>query len=185
MAFYKRSVFLVDPKFQLNFALIVAGMILCASVLYPIILIDFIDDLVVKYPNLASEVGSSSSTMIVYLLIVQAVFILVCGIICIFLTHKIAGPLYKLKSHLSGIRQGEPITPLAFRTSDYFSDVAEEVSLFLDTVRVNQEKDFLYLDEVAAFVGNLSGALPEDKKPVINEITRRLQEIQDRYKRSL
>jgi hypothetical protein len=185
LAFYKRSVFLVDPKFQLNFALIIAGMILCASVLYPIILVDYVNDVVEKYPNLATELGSSSSTIIIYLLVVQAVFVLVCGIICIFLTHKIAGPLYKLKTHLSGIRHGEPITPLAFRTSDYFSDVAEEVSLFLDTVRMNQEKDFLYLDEVSAFVGNLSSALPEDKKPVINEITRRLQEIQDRYKRSL
>jgi len=93
--------------------------------------------------------------------------------------------MHKLKNHLSSIRQGAPITPIGFRNGDHFHDVAEEVSLFLESVAQNQENDFEYLEEVDAFLQNLSPVVPDDKKPVINEISRRLSEISSRYKNSL
>lgn len=97
------------------------------------------------------------------------------------MTHKVAGPMYKLKSHLTAIRSGETITPLRFRNGDYFQDVAEEVSLFLETVQLNQENDFLYLEEVAQYIQNLSPVVPDDKKPILNEISVKLREISSRY----
>jgi hypothetical protein len=97
----------------------------------------------------------------------------------------VAGPLYKLKNHLAAIREGEPITPLTFRNGDYFHDVAEEVTLFLDTVVANQENDFQYVDEVSVYLDNLVSVVPDDKKPVLSEISRRLMEIKSRYKKSL
>lgn len=106
-------------------------------------------------------------------------------ILFIFFTHKIAGPMYKLKTHLENIRNGGAITPLTFRDGDHFQDVAEEISLFLETVSNNQENDFQYLDEVSIYLDNLSSILPDDKKPVINEISRKLELIKSRYKKSL
>jgi hypothetical protein len=102
----------------------------------------------------------------------------------IFFTHKIAGPLYKLKNHLAAIREGHEITPLTFRKGDYFEDVAEEVTLFLETVVNNQESDFEYVEEVSQYINNLSSVVPDDKKPVLNEISRQLIEIKSRYKKS-
>lgn len=93
--------------------------------------------------------------------------------------------MYKLKSHLAAIRQGEPISPLSFRQGDQFHDVSEEVSLFLESLDQNQESDFKYLDEVSVYIENLSSVIPEDKRPVLNEISRRLIDIQNRYKNSL
>ena len=93
--------------------------------------------------------------------------------------------MFKLKNHLASIREGNPITPLTFRNGDYFADVAEEVSLFLDTVAHNQESDFAYIDEVAAYIQNLNLVTPDDKKPVLNEISRRLIELKSRYNSSV
>lgn len=93
--------------------------------------------------------------------------------------------MHKLKNHLANIRQGQPITPLTFRNGDHFHDVAEEVSLFLETLSMNQESDLQYLDEVALYIENLTPVVPDDKKPVLNEISRRLTEIRSRYKDSL
>lgn len=89
--------------------------------------------------------------------------------------------MYKLKLHLQQIREGEHIRPLTFRNGDYFHDVAEEVSEFLDSVAINQEADFKFLDEVRVYLDNLSGVIPEDKKPILNEINIKLSEIQNRY----
>lgn len=93
-----------------------------------------------------------------------------------------AGPLYKLKQHLADIRDGKPITPLSFRDGDYFQDVAEEVTLFLESVLEKQENDFSYIEEVSVYIDNLSTIVPDDKKPVLSEISRRLIEIKSRYK---
>lgn len=89
--------------------------------------------------------------------------------------------MFKLKSHLQHIREGEEIRPLTFRDGDYFHDVAEEVSEFLESVAINQAEDFKFLDEVRIYLENLSGVIPEDKKPILNEINLKLNDIQNRY----
>jgi hypothetical protein len=66
-----------------------------------------------------------------------------------------------------------------------FHDVAEEVSLFLESVSFNQENDFQYVEEVALYIENLVPVVPDDKKPILAEISRRLMDIKSRYKESL
>lgn len=185
LAFYKRSVFLINPSFQLKFSLIVCSVVVVSTMIYPIIIYDFFNLITQNSPSISSAVLSAKKDMILYLIIIQAVITLLVFIIFIFLTHKIAGPLFKLKNHLNGIREGNPISPLVFRHGDYFQDVSEEITLFLETVANNQENDFEYIDEVADYIDNLTSVVPDDKKPILSEISRRLLDIQSRYKKSL
>jgi hypothetical protein len=185
LAFYKRSAFLVNPSFQLKFSLIVCSIILISTLIYPVIILDFFNLVVATSPSLPEAVLGAQTDLIVYLVLIQAVITLLVFILFIFFTHKIAGPLYKLKNHLAEIREGRPLTPLTFRDGDYFHDVAEEVSLFLEAVAHNQESDFQYVDEIASYLENLAPVVPDDKKPILNEISRRLLDIKTRYKNSL
>ncbi len=185
LAFYKRSVFLINPSFQLKFSLLVCSVILISTLVYPVIIYDFFNLVTAKVPNLPKTIHAAQKDLVIYLIVIQAVITLLVFVIFIFFTHKIAGPLYKLKNHLAGIREGNPITPLTFRNGDYFHDVAEEVSLFLETVSTNQENDFQYVDEISLYIENLSTVVPDDKKPVLNEISRRLIELKSRYKNTL
>ncbi len=185
LAFYKRSIFLVNPGFQLSFSLIVCSIIFISSLVYPIILLDFFTEIMKRFPDLQANMQLAQQDLMIFLGIIQLIFISFVFIMFIFLTHKIAGPMHKLKNHLSNIRQGQPITPLTFRNGDHFHDVAEEVSLFLETLSFNQESDFQYLDEVAVYIDNLAPVVPDDKKPILNEISRRLMDIKSRYKNSL
>ncbi len=185
MAYYKRSIFLVDKNFQLKFSLIMVSLIFLSSLIFPLLFIDFLDEMAAIYPALTNSILQNRTDLILFLIPLQILFIFVVFILVIFITHKIAGPLYKLKDHLAKIREGEPITPIVFRNGDYFHDVAEEVSLFLDTVKNKQEADFQYLEEISTYIENLSPAIPEDKRPVLNEISRRLLDIRSRYKKPL
>jgi methyl-accepting chemotaxis protein len=185
VAFYKRSVFLINPRFQLRFSLIFAGLVFISSLIYPVIFMDFISELAAKNPGMIESTAKAKQELLIYLVPIQLLFTLLAFIASIFLTHKIAGPMYKLKNHLADIRQGEPISPLEFRHSDHFQDVAEEVSLFLDAVDANQTSDFQYLDEVSSYINNLTNVIPEDKRPVLSEISRRLNEVSDRYKKQV
>jgi hypothetical protein len=185
LAFYKRSTFLIDPRFQLRFSLIICGLLFVSSLIYPFLLLDFFNELMRLSPAAASSVQAAQSEFIIFLAVIQVIFIAFVFLLLIFMTHKVSGPLYKLKNHLAAIRQGEAITPLTFRTEDHFQDVAEEVSLFLETVSSKQESDFFYLDEVAQYLQNLETVVPDDKKPVLSEISRRLLDMRSRYKKPL
>lgn len=185
MAFYKRSVFLINPAFQLRFSLIVCSVIVISTLIYPVIIYDFFQLITASVPNLSSNVLSAQQDLVFYLIIIQVVITLLVFILFIFATHKIAGPMYKLKNHLAAIREGGEITPLHFRNGDYFHDVAEEVSLFLETVAYNQENDFGNVDEIASYIDNLASVVPDDKKPLLSEISRQLLEIRSRYKKTL
>jgi len=185
LAFYKRSTFLINPPFQLRFTLVVCGLLFISTLIYPFLLLDFFNELVRRNPSAAANVEEAKTEFIIFLGIIQLVFMGFVFLLLIFMTHKVAGPLYKLKNHLAAIRQGEPITPLTFRDGDHFPDVAEEISLFLETVLSKQESDFFYLDEVAQYLQNLETVVPDDKKPILSEISRRLLGIRSRYKKPL
>lgn len=185
MAFYKRSTFLIDPAFQLKFSAIVCSIILVSTFVYPIIIYDFFQVMVGQMTNPSPAIVAAQKNLILILVMIQLVITALVFIVFIFITHKVAGPLYKLKNHLAQIREGKAITPLTFREGDHFQDVAEEVSLFLETVVQNQENDFHDVDEIASYVENLSAVVPEDKRPILNEISRRLMVIKSRYKNSL
>lgn len=183
MAFYKRSTFLIDKNFQIRFCLIVSSLIFLSSLIFPVIFIDFLDEMVLVYPQMAEVVREYRVNIIYIMLPIQFVFLGLVFLLMIFLTHKIAGPMYKLKEHLISIREGEDIRPLSFRQGDYFHDVADEVTQFLESVLEKQQEDFEYLEEVTMYINNLAPAIPEDKRPVMNEISRRLTEIVQRYKK--
>lgn len=183
MAFYKRSTFLIDPKFQLRFSIIVSTIFLTGSLIYAYVVFDFIGDMGDQYSLTKLGVSEAAKSFLMFLIPFQFLLTAFVILLCIFLTHKVAGPLYKLKNHLLHIREGDPVTPLEFRGGDNFTDVAEEVSLFLEWVVLNQEADFKYVQEVSAYVDNLALVIPDDKKPVLNEISRRLKDISSRYKK--
>ena len=181
MAFYKRSVFLVNPSFQIKFSLLIGSLIFLSSLLYPLLFLDFFKELATTYPEFGSVLEMAQGQFLLFLIFIQFLFSIIVLILFVFFTHKIAGPLYKLKMHLQHIREGEEIRPLTFRDGDYFHDVAEEVSEFLESVALNQESDFKFIEEVRIYLDNLSGIIPEDKKPIFNEISNKLAQIQARY----
>jgi sensor histidine kinase YesM len=185
LAFHKRSVFLINPRFQISFSLIVCSLIFLSSLIYPLIFIDFFDEILKASGPMTEKAAAARNELIFYLFLIQFVFILLVFIMFIFITHKIAGPMYKLKNHLADIRHGEPISAINFRNGDHFQDVAEEVTLFLESVAYNQESDFQHIEEVAAYIENLTPVVPDDKRPVLNEISRRLIEIKSRYRSSV
>jgi nitrogen fixation/metabolism regulation signal transduction histidine kinase len=78
---------------------------------------------------------------IIYLLIFfQAVFLCVTFLISIFMSHRIAGPLYKLKTFFKMNGKGKLSPDLRFRKSDHFQDVAEDYNHMMGAIRSDMAK---------------------------------------------
>ena len=46
-------------------------------------------------------------------------------VVCMYLLHRIAGPVYRLKRHMQAIIDGGSVRPLIFREDDQFRDLAD------------------------------------------------------------
>jgi signal transduction histidine kinase len=182
LAFYKRSTFLTNPHFQIKFSLIICSIIVISTLIYPVIIFDFFQIVSTNIKDAPVNLAEIERDLIFYLILIQAVITLLVFFAFIFFTHRIAGPMYKLKVHLRNISDGAPVTPLKFRNGDYFHDVAEEVSQFLDDMIETRNNDFEELNEISRYIDNLTNSVTEDKKPVLKEISRRLIKINSRYK---
>lgn len=182
---YKRTIFLINPPFQIRFSLYVAILVFISSLVYPWVLWDvltsFIGFIAEKSPEIATQVKKQREVLLSLLIIWQLGFTFIVFIACIFFSHKIAGPIFKLQKFLAGIRDGNPHGELYFRKGDYFQEVADDFNDTFDGIQENQKKDFVYLSEVSAYINNLSLVVPDDKKVVLNEINKRLNEIQERF----
>ncbi|MBF0297524.1 MAG: hypothetical protein HQK51_02325 [Oligoflexia bacterium] len=182
--FYKRSIYLINPKFQLKLSTFISSLVFLISLIYPLTIYELFKNM--AFNNSSSSTMNSFSnneTQLLFILaLYQICFILVVFTVCIFQAHKIAGPMFKLQRHLAQIAEGASIQKLSFRDGDHFQEIAEAVNDVFESIKNNQIKDFTYLSEVSSYIKNLSLVVPDDKKAVLNEILKKLNEIQERFR---
>ena len=112
---YKRTIFLINPRFQLKFSLLISVIVFISSLIYPIVIYNLITNyrnnitrnLVKICENEKKEIASISKSVsgqrenLIYLLIFgQLIFTGLIFIISIFFSLKIAGPIYKTQKYL-------------------------------------------------------------------------------------
>jgi len=82
-------------------------------------------------------------------LIILTVFAVVLSIILfmywIYFTHKIAGPLHKLKNYLLSLRDGNIPSPGKLRKGDHLNDVWEVVIQVSEKMRLQEESEITQL----------------------------------------
>jgi hypothetical protein len=181
LAAYKRTILIVNPRFQIKLALIVCSMAFITSLIYPWSIFELYEKIIALQPVKAKDAEENRMQLMIFLLVIELALIGIIFISTIFISHRIAGPMYKLKNYLINIRNGAPIEPIYFRAGDNFKDIAEEVSQTFNYITEQRKEDLKYLGEVISYINNLALVVPEDKKPVIREITTKLVEIQNRH----
>lgn len=173
----KRNIFIINPKFQYRFSFIICSLVLLGSLVFPATIWDLFDKFISLQPENAYKYEEARNGLIFLLLIVELSIVGIVFVISILLTHKVAGPLYKLGNYLYEVRNGGANYPLTFRDGDYFPEVAEEVNLTLEYLRNKDEDEIDYLEEISAYIENISLVVPQDKKPVLDEIRMKINEI--------
>jgi len=140
---------------------------------------------ILKNPEIAANYSNKRDSLIVFLILLHLGFTCLTFFICIFFSHKIAGPLYKLKKHLQQLRQPDENPGLLFfREGDYFGDLANELNETIEYIEDSHKNDLVYLSEVTSYINNLSLVVPDDKRVVLNEISSRLSQMQERFTKS-
>jgi len=179
---YKRSIFVINPAFQYKFSFFICTIVFIGSLIYPVTIYELYGKIIDLQPNKTAEFEASRQGLLVLLSVIQFAFLGIIFVVSIFMSHKIAGPMYKLQNYLQGIRDGGDIKGLFFRNGDNFPEIADEVNQVMEYLSEQRENDFEYLNEISSYIANLALVVPEDKKPVLNEILSNLSKIQSDHK---
>jgi hypothetical protein len=139
----KISNFLIYPQFQLS--LLFVNIIILALVL---LIIHFNVNDIFNQLNFLGEknnfdklhpyfefVEKSRNLMNTRLNLAFGASAILTIFITIFISHKMVGPIYKLKNFLFAVNNGEKPEKLEFRKGDFFSDLPELVNQTLEKTR--------------------------------------------------
>lgn len=94
----------------------------------------------------------------------------------IYVTHKIAGPLYRIKSVLWSVKNGDLTSRVKTRTGDYLTDHAQAVNDVIDTYRNKMEGLQVMSSSVDSARDNLSSAIDQGS---LDEARQRFDELSD------
>ncbi len=184
---YNRSVYLIDPGFQLRFAFYIGVIVFFASLIYPFTIYDLMDQfaqLSAQYsPEVVAKVKSQQGSLVLLLVLWQIGLSLLMFIVGIFFAHKISGPLYKLRAHLRSIKDGQLPPVLKFRKGDYFQDLAADFNDAYGTLQEEYRKDFVYLDEIQSYLKHIAPYLPIEEKESMDEIQSKLFQMLRRFEK--
>jgi hypothetical protein len=132
-----RKNFLINPKFQLSFLAYTLGVsMLTIGFFYAADAYFFW-----KFHQLGQGLGLPSNHVFFQFLDEQRAtkntyYAIAAGVTVSFLTiwgmllsHRVAGPLYRLRKHATSVAQGETMSDVRFRKGDFFQEVADAYNL--------------------------------------------------------
>lgn len=185
---FRRGTLLIDRAFQLRFSWYVCSWILALGLINPAIA-NTLFELVLKYaesvpgnPGIAT-LQSMRGNVILLLVLLQLLFAGAVFVTSLFLSHRIAGPIHKLKLFIRAAKEGAIDRDLTFREKDHFKEVATEYNSMMESIRDMFSRN----SELAASVADsieraLSQAGPEtrpDTRKELEEAVAKLRKIRE------
>lgn len=165
---YKRSIIVINPGFQYKFSLLICILVVTLSLIFPVAIFDLVDKIAEKSGNL--DIKEWKNQLISLLFLMELFFFAFVFILSLYLTHRIAGPLFKLKNYIADQVTAEEFLPLTFRKGDYFQDIAQEVSKYVGQIHHLKEKREQKVKEALKELSDLNSKVTDEQKLQIAQI---------------
>ncbi|MEK6577981.1 MAG: methyl-accepting chemotaxis protein [Bdellovibrionota bacterium] len=136
---------MINRPFQLRFSLYVCSWLFALSLVYPLIIYNlflFFLRYIITDPHSAAgeNLIQMRQEVMVLLVTLQVIFLAVTFLLSMFTSHRIAGPLHKLKNHFRLVKTGALDQDVRFRKRDHFGDVADGFNEMVHGLRNIAEK---------------------------------------------
>ena len=145
---FKRKRYLVAKKFQLRYVgwillFMFLTAVLCSYIIYYTTMILMGEKLANVYPQgqLVSIVNSVNFRILVSIIVISPLV----GFLGIYLSHKIAGPIYRIERFLSNMAAGDLSSRITLRKGDEMVSLADSVNRLTDslTLSITTEKNHI------------------------------------------
>ncbi len=166
--FYKRR-YIVDKPFQYR----LIGTLLCIwaanTIFFTMVLYLLYDGHLNQFYDLVPREGllpllSLPTLFAVSILFVSLFGVIVLGIIALYMSNQIAGPLYRTKKSLERLGQGDLAFKLQFRHGDFLNDFPEIFNTMLERLRRQSTEELDALKAIEASVSDAGEVAARVKK---------------------
>jgi methyl-accepting chemotaxis protein len=137
MTLQKRRTYYIDKHFQTKHMLLTMLLLLTYTFAFIIIIFaPYILTLFLDYP-LAEKAEAARTLLLLHSTVWPGIggVILLFGAVSIFISHKTAGPLYRLKKSIAEITEGNLDVKIRLRKWDDLKDLAEHVNMLAEELR--------------------------------------------------
>jgi len=189
MNFQKRKNYFIEKKFQTKYILLTILLLLTYTFMFVIIIFaPYMLTLYFDYP-LAEKTDAARTLLLLHAKVWPWIgsIILFFGAVSIFISHKIAGPLFRLKKSLDRITEGDLDVVIKLRKWDDLKDLAEHINMLVAELRtfvITLRNDYSLLSE---YITELERAI--DAKILTEEagrdIIRKVQESRKNIENAL
>lgn len=191
MNFKIRKNYFVEKKFQAKYALLTVLMLLTYTFLFLVVIFSpYILTLYFDFP-----VVEKADAARVLLLLHDTIWpwvggiILFFGIASIFISHKVAGPLFRMKKSLSQVAGGDLSVVIKLRKWDDLKDLADHTNALIEELRsfVNTLKNDYgllsdYIQELEQQIEK-KALTEESGREIINKVQASRKSIEEALKR--
>ncbi len=194
MAEHKRKKYFIEKKLQSKYILISVLFLLIYTMLFIVILFTpYILPFYFDFP-LEERIVAARGLLSLHQSVWPAlgVVILIMGGLSIFVTHKIAGPVYRFKKTLAEISGGNLDVVIRLRKRDDLKDLAEDLNLMIREMRLMVETLQVDRDTMSSCITELEDQVANNKisSEVAVELVRKMQlnrenisQVLDKYSR--
>jgi methyl-accepting chemotaxis protein len=172
---FRRRKFIVDNALQYRLIGTLLTVWFGNSLFFSVVLYFFYEGHLQRFYLLTPRPGLEPDLSLPMLFVVSMFFfyvfgLIVLGIVGVFMSHQIAGPLYRTKKSMDRVRHGDFAFRLRFRHGDFLGDFADVFNAMLDGLVRQREADIAELRAIEKATGDpillkrLVGALTERKQ---------------------
>jgi len=184
----KRKQYLINKSFQTEFILKFCGLVVLGCVVFGIILYVFSSrTLTTSFENSRLVVKSTADYLLPGLLfgclIVGLFMAMASSIVVVFMTHRIAGPVYRFEKHIKQIGSGELSSDLKIRRKDQFRELVDVLNKMTYDLRLGLLRVIGVTEKLDGLIEKLSDTanskmlLKDDIKKIVSELRRDKQSL--------
>jgi methyl-accepting chemotaxis protein len=184
MATYRRRILLINRPFQLRFSAYVGGWVVALCFIYPLIianLFDYFARYITMDPT-HGDIGMIYSTrrgVIGLLITTEVVFLALTFLLSLFMSHRIAGPLYKLRKTLVEFSKGGFDRKLYFRKKDFFPELADDFNQMVRNVREREIRENEILATAATRIESVMKSASSEAKTELETALISIRKLQE------
>ena len=177
-----RKHILINPAFQLKFALLFSAAVLVFTSIFPIFVFTLLESmeshsLFAKSSAAIQALQEARSDIVVFLIVLVLVTALTSFLLALFHSHRIAGPLYKLRMSMVAMQQGVLNQHIKFRSKDNFMELADGFNAMADAIFIRRRRDFERVNSVIPKLERLQSSLSGEDQASVTEVLNALQEL--------
>jgi len=178
---WRRRNYLINKDFQFRYmARIMFGIIAMALVIaftvYYTTWAKIMDEFY-HVPQIASQFAPLFSSVNRTLIVILLIFLIISAILSIFVSHTIAGPMYRFEKTFQAIMNGDLTLRIGLRKGDEFKHLAETINEMVNTLRTSLSSDRKLIEEMVVISKRIQEGNYPEKARVPAELTKDLEKL--------